>query len=108
MRLRYLLAGVAALIVAGCSSDSGSGSATTGTTAPAPAPAASKGSDFKVALLTPGPVSDNGWSALAYKGLTDIHTQLGAEVANQEASGSKIKDAMRSYAQSGFSLVIGH
>src|SRR5690349_17249434 len=64
---------------------------------------------FKVALLTPGPVSDAGWSAMAYEGLTAIKTELGAEVNNQVASNvGEIKDAMRQYAQDGYSLVIGH
>jgi basic membrane protein A len=63
---------------------------------------------FKVALLTPGPVSDAGWSAMAYEGLQAIKTELGAEVNNQEAQGDQIKDAMREYAQKGYNLVIGH
>lgn len=63
---------------------------------------------FKVALLTPGPVSDSGWCALANNGLMAIKSQLGAEVNQQEALGTKIKDAMRSYAQEGYNLVIGH
>lgn len=63
---------------------------------------------FKVALLTPGPVSDSGWSALAFEGLKAIESDLGAQVANQEATGSKIKDAMRAYAGDGYGLVIGH
>jgi basic membrane protein A len=69
---------------------------------------AATGADFKVALLTPGPVSDAGWSAMAYDGLQQIKTQMGATVNNQEATDAKIKDAMRSYAQQGYNLVIGH
>lgn len=63
---------------------------------------------FKVALLTPGPVSDAGWSAMAYDGLMAIKSDLGAEVNNQQATGTQIKDAMRGYAQDGYDLVIGH
>lgn len=63
---------------------------------------------FKVALLTPGPVNDSGWSAMAYDGLVAIRDDLGAEISNQEAKGTQIRDAMRSYAQRGFRLVIGH
>ncbi len=63
---------------------------------------------FKVGLLTPGPVSDAGWSALAYDGLQSVKKELGAEVDNQEATGPKIKDAMRSYAQNHYDLVFGH
>lgn len=63
---------------------------------------------LKVALLTPGPVTDKGWSELAYKGLKDIETELGAEVQNMETKDATISDAMRSYAQKGFHLVFGH
>lgn len=66
------------------------------------------GSDFKVALLTPGPVSDSGWNAMAYDGLQGIKEDLGATVNNQEAKGTQIRDAMRSYAQKGYNLIIGH
>jgi basic membrane protein A len=69
---------------------------------------AAQTSDFKVALLTPGPVSDAGWCAMAYDGLQQIKTQMGATVNNQEAQNTQIKDAMRSYAQQGYNLVIGH
>ena len=33
---------------------------------------------FRVALLTPGPVSDGGWNASAYEGLQRIAKELGA------------------------------
>lgn len=65
-------------------------------------------STFKVALLTPGPVSDAGWSAMAYDGLKRIESDMDAQVSNQEAKGTQIKDAMRSYAQQGYQLVFGH
>jgi basic membrane protein A len=63
---------------------------------------------FKVALLTPGPVSDAGWNALAYEGLVAIKDELDAEINNQEATDAQIRDAMRTYAQDGYNLVIGH
>lgn len=65
-------------------------------------------SSLKVALLTPGPVSDAGWNALAFDGLQAIKTEMGAEVNNQEATGDGIRDAMRTYAQQKYNLVIGH
>ncbi len=64
--------------------------------------------DFKVALITPGPVSDAGWSAMAYEGLKGIQTATGAKIANEVAGGAKIKDSMRSFAQDGYQLIIGH
>lgn len=64
---------------------------------------------LKVALITPTAVNDSGWSALAYHGLEAIRVNLGAEVSNVVASTpADIQDAMRSYAQKGFDLVIGH
>ena len=63
---------------------------------------------LKVALLTPNAVSDAGWSALAYEGLKEIEKGMGAEVNNQEAPVAQIRDAMRSYAQKGYNLIIGH
>lgn len=69
---------------------------------------ASKSAAFKVALITPGPISDAGWSAMAYDGLQAVKSELGAEVNNQEATGTKIRDAMRAYAQDGYQLVFGH
>ena len=68
----------------------------------------SENKSFKVALLTPGPISDAGWSAMAYEGLKAIESELGASVNNQEAKGTQIRDAMRAYAQDGTNLVFGH
>jgi basic membrane lipoprotein Med (substrate-binding protein (PBP1-ABC) superfamily) len=63
---------------------------------------------FKVALLTPGSISDSGWNALAYEGLMAIQLELGCEVDNREATDAQIKDAMRSYAQKDYDLILGH
>lgn len=93
---------LAALILAGCT---GGAKEPTSTTEP---PTTAQTSDFKVALLTPGPVSDAGWSAMAYDGLKAIERDMGAEINNQEAKDTQIKDAMRSYAQKGYRLVFGH
>ncbi len=90
---------VAALLAIGC----GSKDAASGDNSNAP-----KGGKFKVALITPGPVSDSGWNSMAYDGLKAIETELHAEVKNQEASGAQINEAMRTYAQDGYSLIIGH
>lgn len=63
---------------------------------------------FKVALLTPGSIADSGWNSMAYEGLQSIKTQLECDVDNREATDAQIKDAMRSYAQKDYDLVIGH
>lgn len=71
--------------------------------------AAPAGSRFQVALITSGPTSDNGWNAGAYKGLQDIKSQLGAEVANVEAkTPGEQAENLRAFAAKGFNIVIGH
>lgn len=109
MKFGFLIP-LAAVLLAGCSAskDDSPSTATTPASSSTSTAADSTASSFKVALLTPGPVSDAGWSALAYEGLQGIKTDMGAEVSNQEAAGAKIKDAMRSYAQKGYNLIFGH
>lgn len=64
---------------------------------------------FRVALLTPGPVSDAGWNALAYEGLLKIKEQLSAEVSQAETkTPADFEEAFRDYASRGFQLVFGH
>ncbi|MBX3025426.1 BMP family protein [bacterium] len=72
-----------------------------------PAPPAD--APFKVALLSPGPVSDAGWNALAYEGLLAIKAQLGAEIAQLEVRNpGQFEDGFRDFAARGFNLVFGH
>jgi len=64
---------------------------------------------FKVALLSPGPVSDAGWNALAYEGLLLIRDQLGAEVAQiQTKTPAEFEEGFRDFARRGFQLIFGH
>ncbi len=64
---------------------------------------------FKVALLTSGPVSDAGWNAAAYDGLKAIETALGASVSNTETKApAEYEEAMRSYASQGYDLIFAH
>ncbi len=64
---------------------------------------------FRVALLTPGPVSDAGWNALAYEGLIKIRDTLHAEVSQiQTKTPAEFEEAFRDYASRGFQLVFGH
>jgi basic membrane lipoprotein Med (substrate-binding protein (PBP1-ABC) superfamily) len=73
-------------------------------------PADSAGSSaFKVALLTPGPVSDQSWNGGAYKGLTWIRDSLGAQISNiQTKTPAEFEENFRQYGAQGYSLVIGH
>jgi len=64
---------------------------------------------FKVALLTPGPVSDAGWNAAAYQGLQMVKTRLRAETALvQTKSPADFDDAFRDFATRGFNLIFAH
>ena len=64
---------------------------------------------FRVALLTPGPVSDAGWNAGAYEGLKAIEKQLGAKVSHvQVKTPSEFEEQFRAYAADGYSLCFGH
>jgi basic membrane protein A and related proteins len=64
---------------------------------------------MKVGLLTPGSVNDNGWNAIAYEGLQQIHAKLGAEVSHQETkTPAEFEEGFRSYGAKGFDLAFGH
>ncbi len=70
---------------------------------------APKDGAFKVALLSPGPVSDAGWNALAYEGLMAIRDKLGAEVAQIETkTPAEFEEGFRDFARRGYHLVFGH
>ncbi len=64
---------------------------------------------FKVALLTPGPVSDAGWNAGAYEGLQLIKAELGADISQVETkTPAEFEQGFRDYASDGYDLVFGH
>ena len=64
---------------------------------------------FRVALLTPGPVSDAGWNAAAFDGLQLIKAKLGAETAIvQTRSPADFEDGLRDFAARGFDLIFAH
>jgi basic membrane lipoprotein Med (substrate-binding protein (PBP1-ABC) superfamily) len=65
--------------------------------------------NFRVALLTPGPVSDAGWNALAYEGLLKIRDHFHAEVSQVETkTPAEFEEAFRDYASRHFHLIFGH
>lgn len=99
--IRFIVVVVAAFVSA-CHSDSP-------TAGNAAAPASGAATPFKVALLSPGPVSDAGWNALAYEGLLLIRDQLGAEIAQiQTKTPAEFEEGFRDFARRGFNLVFGH
>ena len=65
---------------------------------------------FKVALLTPGPISDQSWNGSAYEGLMRIKDSIpGAQVSHiQTKTPAEFEENFRQYGAAGYSLVIGH
>jgi basic membrane protein A len=99
-RIPFVHAATLLMALAGCQRESAP------TPSAAPTPAAQP---FKVALLSPGPVSDAGWNALAYEGLLAIRDQLGAEVSQiQTKTPAEFEEGFRDFARRGYQLVFGH
>ncbi len=71
--------------------------------------ARSPGSEFRVALLTPGSIADGGWNAGAYEGLERIRDELGARVSHLETrTPAEFEEGFRAYASSDYHLIFGH
>jgi basic membrane lipoprotein Med (substrate-binding protein (PBP1-ABC) superfamily) len=67
------------------------------------------GGAFRVALLTPGPITDQSWNAGAYNGLKAIRDSLGAQVSHiQTKTPAEFEENFRQYGAQGYQLVIGH
>jgi basic membrane protein A len=96
-RLSWLA--VLAIGLASCGDDPSS-------TKPAPPDAAPA---FRVALLTPGSISDGGWNGGAYEGLTRIRDELGAEISHIETrTPAEFEESFRDYGSRGYDLIFGH
>ena len=64
---------------------------------------------FKVGMLLPGSISDEGWNALAHDGLKAIETELGADIDSVESLTPDAWEAdFRAYAMDGYQLIFGH
>jgi basic membrane protein A len=90
--LGYILL-IATLVVSGCRDESAE-----------PANAV-----FRAALLTSGPVSDQGWYAGAYEGLLLIEDSLAAEVSHQQTrTPAEFDEAFLAYGSAGYDIVFAH
>ncbi len=70
---------------------------------------AADSASFKVALLTPGPISDQSWNAGAYAGLKRIQDSLGASISHiQTKTPAEFEENFRQYGSQGYALVFGH
>jgi basic membrane lipoprotein Med (substrate-binding protein (PBP1-ABC) superfamily) len=64
---------------------------------------------LKVALVTPGSISDQAWNQRAYEGLLRIRDSLGAQVSHVEtATPAQFEENFRAYGSQGFDIVFGH
>jgi len=64
---------------------------------------------FHVALLTPGPISDQSWNGGAYQGLLRIRDSLNASVSHiQTKTPAEFEEQFRQYGSQGYDLVFGH
>ena len=70
---------------------------------------AADGDALKVALLTPGPISDQSWNGGAYQGLLAIRDSLGASISHiQTKTPAEFEENFRQYGAQGYDLVFGH
>ena len=70
---------------------------------------AKQGTSFKVALLTPGAISDQSWNGGAYQGLLRIRDSLGAQISHiQTKTPAEFEENFRQYGNQHFDLVFGH
>ena len=64
---------------------------------------------FRVALLTPGSISDQSWNGGAYQGLLRIRDSLGARISHiQTKTPAEFEENFRQYGNQGYALVFGH
>lgn len=94
----FALAGAALLTACGgAKSDAAGGDSSTA------------GGDFRVALLTPGSITDQAWNGGAYKGLERIRDSLGAKISHvQTRTPAEFDENFRLYGEQGYTLVFGH
>ena len=75
----------------------------------APAAGGSGTPPFRVALLTPGPISDQAWNGGAYAGLIRIRDSLGASISHvQTKTPAEFEENFRHYGSEEYDLVFGH
>ena len=64
---------------------------------------------FRVALVTPGSISDASWNSGAYAGLMQVKDSLGVEVSHVEArTPGDQEEQLRAYAAQGYTVIFGH
>ena len=98
MRIHRTAALCAAVALAACGGDKAPATGEAGDAEP-----------LRVALLTPGPVSDKSWNGGAYNGLLALRDSLGAQISHiQTKTPAEFEENFRQYGAQGYGLVIGH
>jgi basic membrane protein A and related proteins len=104
-RAAFLLSCSAIFLALAC--NSGHGDARANPSAARPDSATSH--SFRVALLTPGPISDQSWNGGAYQGLLRVRDSLGATVSHiQTKTPAEFEEQFRQYGAQNYDLVFGH
>lgn len=94
------IAAVGAAVMVACAPKDDAASGRTG---------ADSTSKLRVALLTPGPISDAAWNSIAYEGLVALRDSLGAEISHiQTKTPAEFEENFRQYGAQGYSLVFAH
>src|SRR5919112_2686271 len=106
VRRRGAIVGFALVFVALVACDNNAGSTRDSSVGGQRTPAANA---FRVALLTPGPISDRSWNGGAYDGLIALRDSLGAQISHvQTRTPAEFEENFRQYGAQGYDLVIGH
>ena len=93
---------LAILLAASCRDGASSGRGASSSTA-------QDSAAFRVALLTPGPISDQAWNGGAYQGLIRIRDSVGAQISHvQTRTPAEFEENFRQYGQQRYTLVFGH
>lgn len=66
--------------------------------------------EFKMGLLVPGSVSEEGWNRIGYNALKGVEEQLGAQISYVELqqNPASFEKAFYDYASQGYQVILGH
>lgn len=63
----------------------------------------------KIAMILPGPITDNDWNSVGYNGLQEAAKELGVEVAYAEnVTDADAERLLRDFASRGYNLIFAH
>lgn len=62
----------------------------------------------KIAILLPGPITDESWNQGAYEGLEELKKEGYETAYTEDVQAADMESVFRSYCDEGFQLIIGH